>query len=268
MNNSGIRVIPALAAGFLFSLTTVAVTLAIGSTQIQKQVGEQVEEALQSKLPEAIALATSKVEAEKSALQVQVNLTGWEAAPDQVPDGRHIYGSLNAEFTLVEYSDLECTFCQRFHSTPKGLVDQAGGRINWEWMHYPLGFHNPVASKGSHAALCVSELAGNRAFWAFTDGWFKTSGMGGKGVSDIEALAAGVGAQAEDFNACMASEKFKPVIEQQVAKGTEMGVTGTPGTFVVDNTTGNRLFVRGAQPATALIQAIKQLRDSRTPTEG
>ncbi len=268
MKKSVSTIVPKLGAGLLFIAATTGTTLLIGSAYMESKIEHQVQSALEAQLPGAIAAATSQIEAEKNALKIQASLSGWEAAQDDVPSGRNIYGSLNAEFTLVEYSDLECGFCKRFHTTPKGLVDQAGGRINWEWQHYPLGFHNPVSSTGSHAALCVSDIAGNRAFWAFTNGWYEKSGMGGQGVSDIEALASSVGAPKDEFNACMASEKFKPVIEQQIAKGTELGVTGTPGTFVVDNTTGNRLFVRGAQPASALIQAIKQLRDSRTEAEG
>ena len=92
--------------------------------------------------------------------------------------------------------------------------------------------------------------------------------MGGQGVSDMTALATSVGAPAAEFNACMDSDKFEPAIKQQIAKGSELGITGTPGTFVVDNTTGNRVFVRGAQPTSAFIQAIKQLRDMRASAEG
>lgn len=269
MNASkGVQVIPALAVGVLFSVTTAVTTLAVTSSQIDKSVSDKVSAELKAQLPEAIANATAQLQAEKNALAVEANLSGWESAGNDVPDGRHIYGSLNAEFSLVEYSDLECGFCKRFHTTPKSLVDQAGGRINWEWQHFPLGFHNPVASKASHAAMCVSEVAGNRAFWAFTGSWFEQSAMGGQGVSDVTALAESVGAPADAFNACMESDKFEPAIKQQIAKGTELGITGTPGTFVVDNTTGNRVFVRGAQPTAAFIQAIKQLRDMRTPAEG
>lgn len=267
-HQKGVQVIPALTVGVLFSIATAATTLALTSSQIDAAVAEKVSTELNAQLPEAIGRATAQLEAEKNALAVEANLSGWEPAGNDVPDGRNIYGSLNAEFSLVEYSDLECGFCKRFHSTPKSLVDQAGGRINWEWRHFPLGFHNPVASQAAHASMCVSEVAGNRAFWAFTGSWFEQSGMNGQGVSDITALATSVGAPKEAFEACMDSDKFEPAIKQQIAKGAELGITGTPGTFVVDNTTGNRVFVRGAQPTSAFIQAIKQLRDMRTAAKG
>ncbi|MDT4872341.1 hypothetical protein FQZ97_1075190 [compost metagenome] len=48
-------------------------------------------------------------------------------------------------------------------------------------------------------------------------------------------------------------------MKKQIEKGIELGVTGTPGTFVVDNTTGNRLLVKGAQPPQAFLEAVQQL---------
>lgn len=230
---------------------------------ISNMIDQKIATEVTRVLPEAIKAATAKIEAEKTALEVQAALSGWDEAIEGMPEGRNIYGSLSAEFTLVEFSDLECGFCKRLHPTAKSLVEQSGGRINWEWRHFPLSFHNPSASGGAHAAMCVSELAGNKAFWAFTGAWFKTSGMNGNGVADVTQLASSVGAPAVEFNACMESQRYQDSIEKQIAEGAELGVTGTPGTFVVDNTTGNRVFVRGAQESSAYIQAILQLRDMR-----
>jgi len=263
MSTQSITLRQAVIAALAISASTAAVTYALVTASTEEKIAERVNTSMTDLLPQAIAEATKKVEDEKRAVIVESNLSGWELASDSAPAGRHLYGSPDAEFTLVEFSDFECSFCKRFHQNPKSLVDQAGGRLNWEWMHYPLGFHNPASSQASHASLCVSELAGNRSFWAFTDSWFKNSGMGGRGVSDLTALAEGVGVDPEQFTECMDSQRYAEKIAEQVAKGTEMGVTGTPGTFVVDNITGNRVFVRGAQEVPALIQAIQQLQGMR-----
>lgn len=239
------------------------VVMAAASPLIMAKIESTVETKLEERIPALLRAATDEAEKEKQMLVVEANLKGWELAEEGMPENRNIYGSPDAEFSLVEYSDFECSFCKRFHDTPKKMVMDTAGRVNWEWQHLPMPFHNPVSTNASHASLCVSETAGNRAFWAFTDLWFSTSGQGGRGVPDVTALAEGVGAPAAEFTACMDSGKYNSVIEAQGKKAAELGVTGTPGTFVVDNTTGNRLFVRGAQPASALIGALRQLQDMR-----
>lgn len=258
---------PAMGAGAaLLSIAALGVALVSHST-----LPTRVEQEVQRQVPAIVAAATADLEREKQSLVVAANLKGWELAEENMPAGRNIYGSLNAEYTLVEFSDLECSFCKRYHSTPKDLVQQTGGRVNWEWQHLPLGFHNPVSNTASHAALCVSEISGNKAFWAFTQLWFDASALGGRGAPNVSELAANVGAPQAEFQACMDSQRHQGVIDEHVARAEKEGITGTPGTYVVDNTTGNRVFVRGAQPASSLLAAIKQLqgmRDSAGDADG
>lgn len=246
---------------------TATTTLLVGYPFAEHRISKGIEQAMAEQLPAAMQAAAEQHEQEKLALVVQASLKGWEGAQEQIESGRHIYGAPDADFTFLEYSDLECTFCQRFHSTPKDMVDQTAGRVNWEWKHYPLGFHNPVSSNASHAALCVSELAGNRSFWAFTQAWFDSSSMGGRGVSNIEDIAVKVGAPRAEFTSCMDSQRYENTIKAHIAEGSAAGVTGTPGTFVIDNTNGNRRFVRGAQPPQALLAALKELQEQRQAKE-
>lgn len=214
-------------------------------------------------LPEAIAAYMAAEEESKFAARQKEITAEWANAASANEPGKRFYGSMQAEFTLVEYSDLECGFCKRFHSTPKSLVDQSGGRINWEWQHYPLAFHNPAAEKAAHAAECIAEQSGNQAFWAFTGQWFERSAMNGQGYGDIEQLAQELGAKPEEFRDCMASGKYKDLIQKQMDRGTALGVTGTPATVVVDNTTGRQVLVKGAQQPQALLQAMSQLIEQR-----
>jgi len=237
------------------AVTAVAISVAVATYMVKSE--------LKTQLPITIEEFQANKESQQIAERKEAILAPWSKAAKHNPEGRHIYGDLNAEFTLVEFSDLECPFCKRFHDTPKNLVDQAGGKINWEWQHYPLGFHNPAAEKAARASECVGESAGNQAFWAFTGEWFARSAMNGQGYDDIELLAREVGAKPDAFRECMATGKYKELVKSQIDKGTAMGVTGTPATVVVDNTTGRQIMVKGAQKPQALLQAIGQLMDQR-----
>lgn len=250
---------PALTTAIGFSFVTSAVAVGVSFLLMQSYTDMAVRKALTEQLPVALDKTLSARAADEINAARQKILSGWTGAAESIEGGRHVYGNMNAQFTLVEYSDLECTFCKRFHDTPKQLADKSEGRINWEWQHYPLAFHNPAAEVGAHAAECVSELAGNRAFWAFTGEWFARSQLNGQGFDDVERLVQEVGAPLDAYRQCMESGKYRSLIESQIKMGTALGVTGTPGTVVVDNMTGNKLLVKGAQSTQVLLQTMQEL---------
>lgn len=257
---------PTLATAIGVSLVTSAVAIGVSSLMSQSYTDMAVKNALEEQLPGAVNKTLKNREIEKINAAKAKILSKWSGASDTSIEGRHIYGNKDAQFTLVEFSDLECPYCKRFHDTPKQMADKSEGRINWEWQHYPLAFHNPAAEVAAHASECVAELAGNKAFWAFTGEWFARTQLNGQGVEDVERLAQEVGAPLDAYRQCMESGKYQVLIDNQVKKGTNMGVTGTPATVVVDNLTGNKLLVKGAQSTQVLLQTMQQLVKMRDET--
>jgi protein-disulfide isomerase len=86
-----------------------------------------------------------------------------------VTDKDHIKGDINAPVKIVEYSDLECPFCKRFHSTLQEVVDSYDGQVAWVFRQFPLAQLHPKAVREAEAAECVASLGGNTAFWKFID---------------------------------------------------------------------------------------------------
>lgn len=208
-----------------------------------------------------VALEQRVVEQQKQARQDRT--TKYNLASDAIPNDKHIYGNYNARFTLVEFSDIECPYCKRFHDTPKSIVDQSKGHVNWQWKHLPLSFHNPVAAQQAEASECVADIEGNQMFWVYLDELFKQTRGGGQGA-DIMGIAQSLGIDNNALKECMISGKFKEKVQNDVAQATKMGISGTPATFVVDNQTGKTQLLSGAQPEQAIISVIRKMMTEET----
>ena len=195
--------------------------------------------------------------------KVDVLYQDFQAAGEAPIDGKWVYGEPNARFTMVEFSDYECPYCKRFHDTPKRIVDGSKGQVNWEFKHNPLPFHEPSASRMALAAECVGDQLGNRGFWVASEEIFARSGGNGAGVADLNALAEDVGADVGEFNECIESGKFDDKIAADLKRGTQLGVNGTPATFIVDNHTGNIQQINGAQPPEAIVGVLRSMMNAQ-----
>lgn len=176
----------------------------------------------------------------------------------------HVRGDRDADLLLVEYSDFECPFCQKFHDTAQELVDEGidGKSVAWVYRHYPLDFHED-AQKAAEASECVAELAGNDGFWIFTDRYFEETKSNGTGLPreenwDALAREAGVTNLAA-FNSCIDSGKYEDRVLADMEEGASYGVTGTPGNVVVDQATGAARLVEGAYPLDSFAEVAELL---------
>lgn len=173
----------------------------------------------------------------------------------------HIYGNPDATVSLIEYSDFECPFCKRFHPTAKELVDSSDGQVNWVYRHFPLSFHNPGAQQQAEASECAAELGGNDAFWAYTDAVYERTSSGGDGFpqSQLVPLAVELGLNESEFRDCVESGRYEERVKEDLAEGVRIGISGTPGNILLNNETGDVVTRAGAQPITALRDAVEEL---------
>jgi len=199
------------------------------------------------------------VEAQRQAA-INEKYKPYTNADETVESGKHIYGSQTARFTLVEYSDIECPYCKRFQPIPKEVVDSSKGLVNWEFVHFPLSFHNPVAFIEAQATECVASLKGNRAFWVFTDELFQKTRGNGQTLPDIATIAKSIGVDDGKFIECVKSGRFKDKIQASIDNGNKAGVSGTPTTFIVDNQTGTLVpMPPGEHTVDNIVQAISSV---------
>lgn len=173
----------------------------------------------------------------------------------------HIYGNPEAKISLIEYSDFECPFCARFHPTAKKVVQAYGGKVNWVYRHFPLGFHNPGAQKQAEASECANELGGNEAFWNYADLIYERTHSNGNGfpLDKLVPLAKEIGLDERKFQTCLDSGKYTARVEEDFIEGTQIGINGTPGNILLNNETGAVAVRPGAIPLAALKVEIDKL---------
>lgn len=166
----------------------------------------------------------------------------------EVTSDDHFRGNKNANIVLVEYSDMECPFCKRFHPTMKQVIADYGDKVKWVYRHFPLSFH-ANAQKEAEAAECAAKLGGNDAFWKYVDAILDRTSSNGTGfaLEKLVPLAKELGLNETKFKVCLDSEEFTQKVKNQITSGTEEGVTGTPGTIII-NASGDTQLIPGAIP--------------------
>lgn len=161
----------------------------------------------------------------------------------------HVRGDRNARILLIEYSDLECPFCKRFHPTAQQVVDEFKGQVAWVYRHFPLDQIHQKADKEAEAVECANELAGDDGFWKLTDKIFEvTPSNNGLSLEDLPKLAGEVGLNQGAFKTCLDSGKMAVHVEADFQSGNKAGVTGTPGNILLDTQNGTTKLIPGALP--------------------
>jgi protein-disulfide isomerase len=173
----------------------------------------------------------------------------------------HIYGNPNAPVSLIEYSDFECPFCKRFHSTAHEIIEAFQGKVNWVYRHFPLSMHNPGAQKQAEASECVGQLGGNEAFWKFTNAIYERTLSNGNGfpLTQLAPLGKEIGVNDKQLQECIDSGRYAARVQEDFDEGSQIGVTGTPASILFHNLTGEVILKVGAQPVEAFKGDIENL---------
>ncbi len=160
--------------------------------------------------------------------------------------GRPSVGPENAAITLVEFSDFMCPFCKRVEPTIDQIMKNYAGKVRKVWRHYPLPFHTG-SDHISEASECAHEQG---KFWEYHGKLFET--LGAHDDAALLQIADQLKLDHSKFQQCLTSGKYKELVKQDTAKGSEVGVNGTPAIFV------NGQLVSGAQPYESFDKIIKE----------
>jgi len=174
-------------------------------------------------------------------------------------------GNQIAPVTIVEFSDFQCPFCERFFSQTLPQVEQNyidSGKVRLVYRDFPLESIHPNAVAASLAAQCANEQG---KFWQYHDilfqnqpQWAELDSVNARGT--LEQYAVQLGLNSANFNTCLDSSKYLGKIQKDFQDGTNYRVSGTPA-FFIGNDKDGYVHIVGAQPYSVFQQTIDQQLD-------
>jgi protein-disulfide isomerase len=166
----------------------------------------------------------------------------------------HVKGKRDARISIVEFSDTECPFCKRFHTTMQQVVDAYPDDVNWAYRHFPLTSLHRKAAREAEATECAGEQG---KFWEYTDRLFEiTPSNDGLEDSQLPQIAKDVGLNVSTFETCLESGKFAEKVKSHADQAIAAGGRGTPYSIIVVG--DEKIPLSGAQP----FEQIKGIIDS------
>jgi protein-disulfide isomerase len=174
-------------------------------------------------------------------------------------EGAPMLGSKDAPVTMVEFTDYQCPFCQRFHMQVYGLLKKDfidTGKVRFFSRDMPIDSLHPNATRAAQAARCAGEQG---QFWTLRDVMASHPDK-----LDMESLVGDASALKMDkdtFRTCVESGKYKEAVQGDVLEAMKIGADGTPA-FVVGKSTPDGVngdMIVGAQPYSLFEEKFKQL---------
>ena len=168
-------------------------------------------------------------------------------------------GSKNAPLTIVEFTDYQCPFCQRFHTMvfgdlKKNYIDT--GKVRFYSRDLPLDSLHPNATRAAEAARCASDQG---QFWTIRE--IMSAHPDKLDMDSLVADAQQLKLDVPAFRSCVEKEKYKNDVQSDVLEAMKIGADGTPA-FVIGKSTvegvDGELLV-GAQPYPVFEMRLKAL---------
>jgi len=183
-------------------------------------------------------------------------------APPEIVQIKNVSGYMlgrpDAPLTMVEFTDLQCPFCNRFAITTfdqlkKDYIDT--GKVRFISRDFPLDFH-PQAMPAARASRCAGDQG---RFWELRGTLVKNASQ--LSPAYITQQAAALKLDMKQFETCIKGTEYDSAINKDMTEGSGFSVNGTP-TFFVGKTTAQGIEgfrIVGAQPYAVFQQRLDVL---------
>ena len=165
----------------------------------------------------------------------------------------------NARFTIIEYTELHCPYCQR-HSqegTINAVIEKFPGEVNSISRHFII--HGEEALNLAAAMECVAELKPE----VYHETFEKAFDAYPVDIDSLISIATELGVNEASLKTCVDEGRYTQAVEDMMNQGNQLfGVNWTPGNVIIDRETGNYRLVSGAYPVEEFVNAINELKNA------
>jgi protein-disulfide isomerase len=208
----------------------------------------------------ALTSAQITLDDKSTAASSSVNTNNKFALQSLEAEGAPILGAESAPVTIIDFSDFQCPKCARF-------VKSTEPEIKSEYIDtvkVALVFkHFPRLGSDSFFAALASECAKEQGkFWEYHDVLYQNQQGENSGWASKEKLkefASQIGLDRQQFDPCLDSEKYKPIIDRDLALVKELNLQSTPSFLILKSDGTEMEVLSGAHP----FPSFKALIDKR-----
>ncbi len=210
-----------------------------------------------SEMRKEIQLLQQKVATlEQSIAKQQPNL----AAIDLAGTNKLSIGKQDASIAILEFSDYECPYCAKHYKNVLPKLRESyinTGKVKYVMKDFPLEFH-AHAKAASLATRCAGE---QNQYWPMHNAIFEAKGQATEQL--VNDAIKKLKLNEKKFKSCLEDPKQTTDIENDIALGASLGVTGTPA-FVVGIVKDKKLInykrVDGVQSFETFVSIINGLK--------
>jgi protein-disulfide isomerase len=176
-----------------------------------------------------------------------------------------VLGNPDADISIIEFSDFECSYCKRVASGAIADFKRSSyfsdGEVNLIFKHLPLNSIHQYAQKAAEAAECANRQG---MFWEYHDTLFENQDS--LDITSLKSYAVSVGLDTGEFNSCLDDGEASSEVSKELAQATSVGARGTPYFVVVNNDNGKSSIISGACPWDTFEQGIQLTMDGKSWT--
>ena len=173
-------------------------------------------------------------------------------------NGSPIFGNQNAEISIVEFGDYQCTFCYKFHQNTLNTIQSDyidSGKINYVYRDFPLNGSDSILA--AEATYCAND---QENYWQYHNLLFENwagENTGWITMNSLTQFAVDLKLDISEFKNCLTSHKYYQKVIDNENYAKKININATPSFLIFNNEEVIRII--GAQQLDKFRTAIEQL---------